>query len=188
VISPHFTDDRERVLALRMLGAIGATTSMQHPKNQKQSLEHERLDKLYPRRSKRIGCGLLFMILIAGLAFFYDLAKRNYTIRAQVSVGMFMSYSVRTLVEQYLADHGELPARNEDVGLPSAGENSGKYTSQLGIEDGKIVIIYGNKAKEKIHGKHLLIVPDVSNLAEVSWQCSSPDIPDKWLIKQCRGG
>ena len=159
---------------------------MRYPKIQKQSLEHERLDKLYPRLSKDIGCGLLFMILIGGLAFFYDLAKRNYTIRAHVSGGMAMSYSVRALLEQYLADHGELPASNEDVGLPPAGENSGNYVSQLGIEDGKIVIIYGNKAKQKIHGKHLLFVPDVSNPAEVSWQCSSPDIPDKWLVEQCR--
>ena len=158
---------------------------MQFPKKQKQSLEHERLDKLYPRLSKGIGCGLLFMILIGGLAFFYDLAKRNYTIRAQVSAGLAMSYSARTLVEQYLADHGELPASNEDVGLPPAGENSGNYVSQLGIEDGKIVIIYGNKAKQKIHGKHLLFVPDVSNPVETSWQCSSPDIPDKWLTEQC---
>ncbi len=121
--------------------------------------------------------GLLFMILIGGLAFFYDLAKRNYTIRAQVSAGLVMAYSVTTVMEQYLADHGELPASNEDVGLPPAGENSGNYVSQLGIEDGKIVIIYG---------KHLLFVPDVSNPAEVSWQCSSPDIPDKWLVEQCR--
>ncbi len=136
-------------------------------------------------RSKNIGCGLLIIILIGGLAFFYDLAKRNYTIRAQVSAGLAMSYSARTLVEQYLADHGELPASNEDVGLPPAGENSGNYVSQLGIEDGKIVIIYGNKAKEKIQGMHLLFVPDVSNPAEVSWQCSSPDIPDIWLIEQC---
>ena len=161
---------------------------MRYPKKQKQSLEHERLDKLYPRLSKGIGCGLLFMILIGGSAVFWDLSKRNYTIRAQVTVGLARAYSVRIVVEQYLADHGELPASNEDVGLPPAGENSGKYVSQLGIEDGKIVIIYGNKAKEKIHGKHLLFVPDVSNPAEVSWQCSSPDIPDKWLIKQCRGG
>jgi len=137
-------------------------------------------------RSKNIGCGLLIVILIAGLAFFYDLAKRNYTIRAQVSAGLAMSYSARTLVEQYLSAHGELPARNEDVGLPPAAQNSGKYVSQLGIEDGKIVIIYGNKAKEKIRGKHLLVVPDVSNPTEVSWQCSSPDIPDKWLNEPCR--
>jgi len=161
---------------------------MRYPKIPKQSLEHERLDKRYPRLSKGIGCGLLFMILIVGLAVFYAQAKRDYTIRAQVTVGLASAYSVRTLVEQYLSAHGELPARNEDVGLPPAAQNSGKYVRQLGIEDGKIVIIYGNKAKENIRGKHLLFVPDVSNPAEVSWQCSSPDIPDKWLVKQCRGG
>jgi len=159
---------------------------MQYPKKHKQSLEHENLDKLYPRRSKRIGRGLLVIALIAGAWFFADQAKRDYIIRAQVSSGMNMAYSVRTALEQYLADHGELPASNEDVGLPPASESSGDYVSQLGIEDGKIVIIYGNKAKEKIQGKHLLYVPDVSNPAEVSWQCSSPDIPDKWLNEPCR--
>ncbi len=160
---------------------------MRFRKKQKQSLEHEQLDKLYPPRSKGIGRGLLVIVFIAGAWFFADEAKRDYIIRAQVSAGMVMSYSVRTLVEQYLADNGELPASNEDVGLPPASESSGDYVSQLGIEDGKIVIIYGNKAKEKIHGKHLLFVPDVSNPAEVSWQCSSPDIPDKWLVERCRG-
>ena len=159
---------------------------MQYPKNQKQSLEHERLDKLYPPRSKGIGRGLLVIVFIAGAWFFADQAKRDYIIRAQVSAGMNMSYSVRTALEQYLADHGELPASNEDLGLPPAAENSSDYVSQLGIEDGTIVIIYGNKAREKINGKHLLLVPDVSNPAEVSWQCSSPDIPDKWLTEQCR--
>ncbi|MCZ6827064.1 MAG: pilin, partial [Gammaproteobacteria bacterium] len=152
----------------------------------KQSLEHERLDKLYPPRGKGIGSGLLVIVFIAGAWFFADQAKRDYIIRAHVSAGLARAYSVKIVVEQYLADHGELPASNEDVGLPPTGGNSGDYVSQLGIEDGKIVIIYGNKANEKIHGKHLLFVPDVSNPAEVSWQCSSPDIPDKWLVERCR--
>ena len=137
-------------------------------------------------RGKGIGRGLLVIVFIAGAWFFADQAKRDYIIRAHVSAGMTKAYSVKIVVEQYLADHGELPASNEDVGLPPAVENSGNYVSQLGIEDGKIVIIYDNRASEKIHGKHLLFVPDVSNPAEVSWQCGSPDIPDKWLPEPCR--
>ena len=84
---------------------------MHYPKKHTQSLEHERLDKLYPRRSKRIGRGLLVIVFIAGAWFFADQAKRDYIVRAQVSAGMNMAYSVRTVLEQYLADHGELPTK-----------------------------------------------------------------------------
>ena len=141
----------------------------------------------HPPRSKKIGRGLLVIAFLAGLMFFADRAKRDYTIRAEVTVGMATAYSMRNALEQYLADHRELPASNEDIGLPPASENNGKYVSQAGIEDGKIVIIYGNKANEKIHGKRLLYVPDVTNPADISWQCSSPDIPGKWLNEPCRG-
>ena len=142
--------------------------------------------ELYPPRSKGIGRGLLVIVLIAGVWFLADEAKRDYIVRAQVSSGLAMAYGVRNVLEQYLADHGELPAGNVDAGLPLAGENGGDYVSELGIEDGKIVIIYGNKANQKVHGKRLLYVPDVSSPAEVTWQCSSPDIPDKWLNEPCR--
>ena len=48
---------------------------MRFRKKQKQSLEHEQLDKLYPRLSKGIWRGLLFMILIAGLAVFFEWSR-----------------------------------------------------------------------------------------------------------------
>ncbi len=74
---------------------------MRFRKKQKQSLEHERLDKLYPPRSKGIGRGLVVIVVIAGAWFFADQAKRDYINRAHVTAGQARAYSVRTVVEQY---------------------------------------------------------------------------------------
>ena len=97
-----------------------------------------------------------------------------------------MAYRVRTAVEVYVEDHGELPASNEDAGLPPASEISGDYVSQIGIEGGEIVVVYGKEADPRIVGKTVVFVPDVSNHPDVSWTCSSPGIPDKYLTATCQ--
>lgn len=151
-----------------------------------QPLEHERLDTGFPPRSKGIGCGLLVIALIVGSVVITDRAKHDYTIRAQVSEGLNLAHRVRVAVEGYVEDYGELPANNEDAGLPPASEISGSYVSQIGIEDGEIVIVYGKKIDTRVVGKTIVLVPDVSNHPDISWTCSSPDIPNKWLTSACR--
>jgi type IV pilus assembly protein PilA len=126
------------------------------------------------------------VIFLVGSEVIWSTAKRNYTIRAEVSEGVNLAYGARTAVEVYVEEHGELPGGNEEAGLPPAGEISSKYVRQIGIEDGEIVVLYGKKADTRIIGKTIVIVPDISNHPEVSWTCSSPGIPDKWLPSRCR--
>lgn len=155
-----------------------------------QSVEQERLDEGLGRRrglgGKGCGIVLLILILFIGSPFWWSTVKRNYTIRAQVSQGMTEAFRVRAAVEEYQKSHGELPANNEEAGLPPPNEISGKYVSQIAVEGGELVVVYGNKADEKIAGKTLLLVPDTSNSAEFSWTCTSVDIPDKWLTSMCQ--
>ena len=152
-----------------------------------QPLEHERLDELFSsRRVKGIGCGVVVLIVLIGSQFIWSTARRDYSIRAEVSQGMNLAFRVRSAVEEYLGDHGELPANNEEAGLPPPNEISDNYVSQVGVEDGEIVVVYGNKAHEKIAGKKLMLVPDTSNALEFSWTCNSYDIQDKWLSSTCR--
>ncbi len=154
-----------------------------------QPIEHERLDELHSSGgggAGRIGCGLVIVIFLVGSPFMWSTMKRDYTTKAQVTEGTGLAYRVRTAVEVYVEDHGDLPASNEDAGLPSASEINGNYVSQIGIEDGEIVVVYGKNADSRIVGKTIVFVPDVSNHADVSWTCSSPGIPDKWLTSECR--
>jgi type IV pilus assembly protein PilA len=154
-----------------------------------QPIEHERLDELYSSGggvTRRIGCGLVVVTFLVGSAVMWSTAKRDYTIRAEVSEGVALAYRVRTAVEAYVEVHGELPLSNEDAGLPPASEISGEYVSRIGIENGEIVVVYGKKADTRIVGKTIVLVPDVSNYPDVSWTCGSPGIPDKWLTSRCR--
>ena len=152
-----------------------------------QPLEHERLDELFsPRRVQGIGCGVIVLIVLIGSQFIWSTARRDFSIRAEVTQGMAQAFRVRLAVEEYLGDHGELPANNEEAGLPPPNEISDDYVSQVGVEDGEIVVVYGNKAHEKIAGKKLMLVPDTSNGLEFSWTCNSYDIQDKWLSSTCR--
>ncbi len=155
-----------------------------------QSIEQERLEEGFGRRRGLggNGCGIVLLILIVfiGSPFWWNTAKRNYTIRAQVSQGMTEAFRVRSAVEEYLKSHGELPANNEEAGLPPPYEISGKYVSQIAVEDGELVVVYGNNADEKIAGKKLMLVPDTSKSPEISWTCTGVDIPDKWLTSMCQ--
>jgi hypothetical protein len=96
-----------------------------------QAIEHERLEELFsPRRGLGgIGCGVIVLILLIGSSFWWTTSKRNYSIRAQVSVGMALAFGVRSAVEEYVKDHGELPANNEQAGLPPPNEITGDYVS-----------------------------------------------------------
>jgi len=153
-----------------------------------QPLEHERLHELFGRRrgGRRIGCGVLVLGLIAGSQFMWTKGRQDYTIRAQVSEGVNLSYSVRSAIEEYFNNQSELPANNDEADLPMPGKINGNYVSQVSVKDGEIVVVYGNNAHENVAGKTLLFVPDASKGPEFSWTCSSLEIPDKWLSSRCR--
>ena len=153
-----------------------------------QPIEHERLDGLFSprRRLGGIGCGVIVLIWLFGSSLWWTTSKRNYSIRAQVSAGMTVAFRVKSAVEEYIKSHGELPANNEEAGLPPPNEIIDDYVSQVTVKDGELVIVYGNKAREQIVGKKLMLVPDTSKSPKVSWTCNSLDIPDKWLTPMCR--
>ncbi len=155
-----------------------------------QPIEHERLDELHSSGggvARRIGCGfVVIVIFLVGSGVGWSILKRNHTIKAEVTEGVALAYRVRNAAEAYVEVHGELPLSNEDAGLPPASEISGNYVSQIGIEGGEIVVVYGKKADTRIVGKTVVFVPDVSNHPDVSWTCSSPGIPDKYLTSTCQ--
>lgn len=133
-----------------------------------------------------MGCGIIFLMVLVGSQFMWTNARQDYSIRAQASEGITLSYSVRRTLEDYFKDRGDFPANNEEAGLPPANELSGNYVSQISVRDGDIVVIFGNNEHENIAGKKPTLVPDVSKSPKVSWVCSNLDIPDKWLTSGYR--
>jgi len=139
----------------------------------------------------RFGAGgsaslLVTVAMIGILAAIAIPAYQDFTIRAQVSEGLYISGDAKAAVTKFAQDRHEWPMDNASAGLAPAIEISGQYVSEVRIEEGVVVISYGNNAHTSIKGTSLMLVPDASNLPTVTWDCYSLEIVNKWLPAACR--
>lgn len=112
-------------------------------------------------------------------------AYHSYTVRAEVAQGVEMTVRARSLIAEYIGQRGALPADNRVLGLPHPEALSARYVSSVRVAGGKVLITYGNQADTRIRGGHVVMAP-VGNAAVLRWQCSSPDIRDRYLPTACR--
>jgi len=126
------------------------------------------------------------VMLLGILAAIAIPAYQDYTIRAQVFEGLNLSGGAKAAVTEYVADNREFPLDNHAAGLAPADQISGKYVSSVRVDEGQIVVTYGNYAHGAIVGQTLYLIPDASNYPSVSWTCYSQDLADKLLPAACR--
>ena len=108
------------------------------------------------------------------------------TIRAQVAEGLEVSGGVRAAVTEFFLENREWPTDNDAVDLAPADEIVGNYVSGVSVEDGVVVVTYGNSAQDSIQGHSIWFEPDESNPPAVSWSCYRSDIADEFLPSTCR--
>ena len=113
-------------------------------------------------------------------------AYQDNTIRAQVSEGLNLSGAAKAAVSEYYLDRGELPADNTMAGLGPADHISGAYTSSVAVQQGVIVVTYGNEAHAILQDHELVLEPDVTASDRLQWSCYSPTIAPKHLPAACR--
>ncbi len=140
-----------------------------------------------PRFGAGGGASVLVTIAMIGiLAAIAIPAYQDYTIRAQVSEGLNLSGGAKAAVTEFVQDRRVLPTDNVSAGLVPANQITGLYVSGVLVEDGVIIITYGNNAHASIQGQSVTLVPDASSLPTVSWACYSSEIANKWLPAACR--
>lgn len=138
------------------------------------------------------GAGIIVAVIFGGIMLIGILAAiaipayQDYTIRAQVSEGLNLSSGAKAAVTEYIMDRQEFPLDNQTAGLSPAHEITGKYVSSVAVDEGQIVVTYGNNANANISGDALYLIPDMSSYADVSWTCYSQDLANKWLPAACR--
>ena len=153
--------------------------------------ESDQLKELH-RTGGTGGAGIIVAVVFGGIMIVGILAAiavpayQDYTIRAQVAEGLNLSAGAKAAVTEYILDRREYPIDNRSAGLSPANEIVGSYVSSVAIDEGQIVITYGNNAHASIQGRALLLVPDATNMPNVSWSCFSPDLENKWLPAACR--
>lgn len=130
-------------------------------------------------------------------------AYQDYTVRSQVSEGLVLSDAVKIAVAEYYTTNGKLPRDLTTVGLTDS--IAGKYTKSVRIENGAIVVTFGDAANAPIAGKTMRLLPYAGANDTIVWQCGlaspanvaralvsplpasgSQDVPAKYLPAACR--
>ena len=129
-------------------------------------------------------CVFLLLPVAAILAAIAIPTYQNYIVRSEVAQGFNATSRARSLIAEYIGQRGTLPDNNGALGLPKPEAIHARYVSSVRVIGGKVVVTYGNEANALIRGGHVVIAP-VGNAAALHWQCSSPDIGERYLPPDC---
>ena len=119
---------------------------------------------------------LMIVVAIIGiLAAIAIPAYQDYTIRAQVTEGLNLASAVKTGVAETFANTGDWPADLDKAGGDSANPPSGKYVDNITVDQGVIVIEFGNDANASLvtSGEFLSMTPKLSANNDVVWLCGN---------------
>ncbi|HEX5961440.1 MAG TPA: RDD family protein [Rhodanobacteraceae bacterium] len=150
---------------------------------------------LVPPRTGLPGWAMAMIAIVVGVFVLLPVAAvlaaiaipawHRYTVRTEVTQGIELTLRARSLVAEYIGQRGTLPPGNAALGLPEPHAIQARYVTSVAVSGGKVVVTYGNHANPWIRGGHVVISP-VGNAARLHWQCSSPDIRDRYLPESCR--
>ena len=128
---------------------------------------------------------LVVVSLIGVLAAIAIPAYQDYTIRAQVSEGLTLSNGAKAAVTEYYRESGDFPPTNMAAGLDVPARISGQYVQSVAVDEGWIVVTYGQQAHELLQGRTLYLAPTADDTA-ITWECGSEGIAPRHLPAACR--
>lgn len=102
-------------------------------------------------------------------------AYQDYTVRAQVSSVIADTSPLKQAVADYYAEHGEMPGIDE-LELEYEGDSL-KYLVGYHVDQGTLVLEFGDEADSKLRGSTLLISPYLLD-GELVWRCGNASISD----------
>jgi type IV pilus assembly protein PilA len=129
---------------------------------------------------------LMIVIAIIGIMATYAMPSfQDRVIRAQVSEGLGLSEFARQAVQAYYAKHRRMPRDNAAAGLPPADRIVGNYVTELAVNEGAIVLSFGNRSNRNIAGKKLSLRPALVEgypAVPLAWVCGAAGAPDKMRL------
>jgi type IV pilus assembly protein PilA len=94
---------------------------------------------------------------------------------------MSLAAAAKTAVAETFLNSGAAPVNRTEAGMiDTAGDGSetqGKYVSSVQIQNGTIIITYGNEANAQIDAETLEITPYETADLSVVWRCGEANAP-----------
>ena len=147
---------------------------------------------------------VIVMAVIAILALMAVPTFLDRNVRLQVEEGMTLATLAKSGVSVFYGAKNELPANNEEAGIPPRHKIVANYVSEVAVEAGAVTVTFGNNVNSSVAGKRLTLRPAIVKDAPavpIAWLCHNvavpkgmeamganrSDIPAKWLPLECRG-
>ena len=105
-------------------------------------------------------------------------AYQDYTIRAQVTVGLNMASGPKAAVMEVFGRTRAAPANRLEAGLSAnKTDAAGSYVESVDVANGTVVVTYGRSANAAIAGGVLALRPYVMPDNSVAWRCGQGPVP-----------
>lgn len=147
---------------------------------------------------------VMVMAVIAILALIAVPSFLDRNVRLQVQEGMLLASLAKNGVNGFYSAKKELPASNEDAGVPPKEKIVSNFVAEVNIDAGAVTITFGNNVNAAARGLRLTLRPAIVKDAPtvpIAWLCNNAavpqgmtvigdnrsTIPGKWLPVECRG-
>ncbi len=144
---------------------------------------------------------LVVAVLLASIAI---ALLQTLEIREQIQRALDDTLPVRHAVARHILDLGDVPVDETAAGLdPGAGESTSEFLQNARVSNGRIQMIFGNHAHQRIALSRLDLEPYLDEAGNLDWRCgngpepagkplapgareSASSIPEYYLPAKCR--
>jgi type IV pilus assembly protein PilA len=128
----------------------------------------------------------IVLAVIGILALMAIPALQDSALKRQVKEGLALADVAKKGVQAVWSATGEMPLDNKAAGLPDKQKIVGAMIKEVAVDNGTVVLTYGNNASKALEGHKLTLRPAVvadTPTVPIAWLCAKVSVPSGMEVK-----